>query len=64
MHFDSGFFGIIILILDVWAIISTIHSDRTVGIKVLWTVVVIVLPIIGFIIWLIAGPKAKETEKK
>lgn len=53
-----GLLGIIVLILDLWAIISIVTSGRSVGAKVLWCLLVIILPIIGFIIWLIAGPRA------
>jgi len=53
----GGFFGLIVLILDVWAIVSIIGSRASTGSKVLWTVLVILLPVLGFIIWLIAGPR-------
>jgi succinate dehydrogenase/fumarate reductase cytochrome b subunit len=54
----QGFFGIILLILDLWAIISVINSNNTTGNKVLWCLLVILLPLLGFIVWLIAGPRA------
>lgn len=55
-----GILGLIVLLLDIWAIVSIVTSNRSVGAKVLWTLLVIILPIIGFIIWLIAGPRAKK----
>jgi hypothetical protein len=27
---------------------------------VLWTLLVVILPILGFIIWLVAGPRAEK----
>lgn len=54
----SGLLGIIILALDLWAIISTISSHISVGKKVLWCLLVILLPIAGFILWLLFGPRA------
>ncbi|PWE33480.1 hypothetical protein DDZ14_04585 [Maritimibacter sp. 55A14] len=57
----TGFGGLILLILDLWAIISIIGSSETTGRKVLWTLLVILLPLIGFIVWLIAGPRASRT---
>jgi uncharacterized membrane protein len=54
----SGFSGLIILILDLWAIISVIGSNASTGRKVLWTLLILFLPILGFIIWLIAGPRS------
>ncbi len=54
----AGFGGLIILALNIWAIISIFGSSATTGSKVLWTLLVLVLPVIGFIIWLIAGPRS------
>lgn len=56
----QGILGFIILVLDLWAIISVVSSSRSVGNKVLWTVLILILPILGFIIWLIAGPRANR----
>jgi len=54
----TGIWGLIILVLDIWAIISIIGSGTGTGAKVLWTLLVILLPVIGFIIWLIFGPRS------
>lgn len=54
----SGLGGLIILALDIWAIVSIIGSGTTTGKKVLWVLLVLILPIIGFIIWLLAGPRS------
>jgi succinate dehydrogenase/fumarate reductase cytochrome b subunit len=53
----QGLAGLVILILDVWAIVNIFQSTASTGAKVLWTVLVIVLPILGLIIWFLAGPK-------
>ena len=53
----SGFWGLIVLILDIWAIVSIIGSGASTGRKVLWTLLVLLLPVIGFILWLIFGPR-------
>ena len=50
--------GLIILILDIWAIVSVVGSRATTLRKVLWTLLILVLPVLGFIIWLIAGPRS------
>ncbi|MHA6263307.1 PLDc N-terminal domain-containing protein [Arenibacterium sp. CAU 1754] len=57
----TGLGGLIILALDIWAIVSIIGSSVTTGKKVLWTLLVLVLPIVGFIIWLLAGPRSSAT---
>ncbi len=47
----GGLIGLIILILDVWAIIKTVQSSLSNGAKVLWVVVILLLPVVGLIIW-------------
>lgn len=54
----SGLGGLILLVLDVWAIVSIVSSDASTGRKVLWTLLVLILPLLGFIAWLLAGPRA------
>lgn len=51
----SGILGIIILILDIWAILQIIKGGGSTGSKVLWILVILLLPVIGLIIWLVAG---------
>lgn len=53
----GGILGLIILILDIWAIVKIFQSNASTGAKVLWTLLIIVLPIVGLIIWLLLGPK-------
>jgi hypothetical protein len=53
----GGLIGLIILIADVWAISHVIGSSASTGAKVLWVVLILVLPVIGLILWLIMGPR-------
>jgi hypothetical protein len=53
----QGLFGLIVLIADVWAIVNVFQSSADTGKKVLWTVLVIILPVLGFILWYFLGPK-------
>jgi hypothetical protein len=53
----QGLGGLIVLIADVWAIVNIIQSGADTGRKVIWTVVVILLPLLGFILWFFVGPK-------
>ena len=57
----TGIGGLILLILDIWAIVSIIGSASSTGSKVLWCLLVLLLPLVGFIIWLIAGPKSARS---
>ncbi len=53
----GGLFGLIILIADIWAIVRIVQSGATTGAKVFWIVLILLLPVVGLLIWLIAGPK-------
>ena len=53
----GGLIGLVILALDIWAIINIIGSSATTGTKVVWVLVVLILPIIGLVVWLVAGPR-------
>jgi hypothetical protein len=53
----QGLGGLIILVADVWAIVNILQSGASTGNKVLWTVLVVVLPVLGFILWFFLGPR-------
>lgn len=54
----GGLLGLIILILDIWAIVKIIGSGAGTAAKVIWIVVILVLPLLGLILWLLFGPKS------
>jgi hypothetical protein len=49
--------GILILIADIWAVVNVIQSGTSGGKKALWILLIVLLPIIGLILWFLAGPK-------
>ena len=51
----QGFFGLLVLIADIWAILPIIQSSSTTG-KKLWILIILFLPLLGVIIWWLAGP--------
>lgn len=53
----GGLGGLIILVLDIYAIVKIVGSGAGTGTKVLWIVVVLLLPILGVILWFLFGPK-------
>ena len=53
----GGILGLIVLILDIWAIVKTLGSSAGTGAKVLWIVIILVLPVLGLILWLLLGPR-------
>jgi succinate dehydrogenase/fumarate reductase cytochrome b subunit len=54
----NGLFGVLILAGDIWAIINILQSGSSNGKKVLWVLLVLLLPLLGLIIWFFAGPKS------
>lgn len=57
MYYNHSVWGLLVLIADVWAIINIVQSSADTGRKVLWTVLVVLLPVLGFILWYFLGPK-------
>ena len=49
--------GLLILIGDIWAIVNVVQSRATSAQKVLWVLLILVLPLIGLLIWYFAGPR-------
>ncbi|MEM8569502.1 MAG: PLDc N-terminal domain-containing protein [Pseudomonadota bacterium] len=54
----TGIGGFILLVLAIWAIISVVGSRASTGGKVIWVLVILFLPLFGFIAWLIFGPRS------
>ncbi len=53
----TGILGIIILILDIYAIIRIVQSGAEPLRKAIWIVIVLLLPVLGLILWFLFGPK-------
>ncbi len=56
----GGLFGLLVLIADVWALVNVLGSGDATGKKVVWVVLILVLPLLGWLIWLLAGPRAAK----
>lgn len=54
-------FGLLVLIGDVWALINIFQSSADNTKKLLWVVVVLVLPLLGLILWFFLGPRGGRT---
>ena len=54
----TGLFSLLVLIAVVYAIVNIFGSNASTGSKVIWIVVVLVLPVIGLIVWFFAGPRS------
>lgn len=56
----NGLLGLIIFILDIFAIIKIAQSSVETIKKAIWIVIVLVLPLIGLILWYFLGPGDKS----
>ncbi|SOC18449.1 PLDc N-terminal domain-containing protein [Rhodobacter maris] len=55
----TGIGGLLLLVLDLWALISVLGSGNSTGNKLLWVLLILFLPLLGFILWLLAGPRSR-----
>jgi len=56
----SGILGLLILAGDIWAIINIFQSSVSSEKKLLWTLVVMLLPLLGLILWFFLGPRDRK----
>jgi hypothetical protein len=56
----NSFLGILILIGDIWAIINIFQSSASNEKKLIWIVVVVLLPVLGLILWFFLGPRDRK----
>ena len=58
---DMTFFwttvSVVVLVVDLWAMASIWRTTKSAGTKIGWTIVLLVLPVIGLVIWGLAGPR-------
>lgn len=54
---EYGILGVIILILDIYAIIQVLGSGASGGAKLLWILGILIFPVVGVIVWFLAGPR-------
>jgi Phospholipase_D-nuclease N-terminal len=52
-----SYFGFIILALDIWAIIQIVNGFGKRDRKILWVVLIVLLPVLGLLLWLLFGRK-------
>ncbi|MBF8780355.1 PLD nuclease N-terminal domain-containing protein [Pseudomonas fulva] len=49
--------AVIILLVDVWAIVSVFRSQKSEATKVMWAVIILALPVLGLALWGLLGPR-------
>jgi len=60
MNMGYSLWGVLVLIGDIWAIINILQSSASNDKKLLWVIVVVLLPLIGLILWFFLGPRDRK----
>jgi hypothetical protein len=62
MMMDIGYnvWGLLILAGDIWAILNIFQSSVSNEKKLLWIIVVVLLPLLGLILWYFLGPRNRK----
>jgi hypothetical protein len=55
MHMTGSLIGALILVLDVFAIISVLMGGSPIERKLLWIVVILLLPFLGMLLYFLIG---------
>ncbi len=50
--------GLIIFVADIFAIVKTVQSPVPGTTKLLWILLILLLPVLGLILWFFLGPRA------
>ncbi len=53
-----GILSIAVLLADIWALYEVLQSDENNLTKGLWAILIVLLPMVGFILWYLMGPKS------
>lgn len=56
----SGLFGLVILVLDVFAGYNVLTSSVDTPRKIAWILLIVLLPVVGFMAWAFLGPRGKK----
>ena len=52
--------GLLVLVLDVIAVVSVLKSGAETGTKILWIVLIVLLPFLGMVLYFLMGPGRRK----
>jgi hypothetical protein len=58
--FSYSFWGLLVLVLDIIALVSLLKSGADTGTKILWVVLIVLLPVLGMILYFLMGPGRRK----
>lgn len=56
----SGLLGLVMLVLDVFAGYNVVTSSVDTPKKIGWILLIVLLPVVGFLAWAFLGPRGKK----
>jgi hypothetical protein len=56
----EGIIGLLVLIADIYAIVKIVQSSADTTKKIVWIVIVLLLPLVGVIAWYLIGPGGRS----
>jgi len=58
---DTGFIlGLLVLAADIYAIVKIVQSSAEMPMKIVWILVILLLPILGLLLWFLFGPGGRS----
>ena len=55
-----SFVSLVILVLDVIALVSLLKSGADTATKILWVLVIVLLPLVGMVLYFLIGPGRRK----
>jgi hypothetical protein len=52
--------GLVVLVLDVIALVSLLQSGADTATKILWLLLIVLLPVLGMILYFLMGPGRRK----
>lgn len=54
-----GIVSIIELLLVIWALVGILQSSAAPVEKLIWVLIILIIPLVGFLLWYLIGPGSK-----
>lgn len=54
---EYGIIGLLVLLLNIWALFKIWTGAASAGSKIVWTIIILLFPVVGVIVWYFFGPR-------
>jgi hypothetical protein len=52
--------GLVLAAVDLWAVARTATARASAGTRIVWILLILLLPGLGFLLWLLLGPRGRR----